>query len=139
MKKKYVIVTIALFFTVFAKAESRPLQLSFFNLPNTDSIIINYLRNLNLNLYINKPIDSLLAAIPFAVQRYVFLNSKKCEIRDTYITYSDKIQIGVWAKSYQFINPVDCSRRYNSTLFTKELLAYVIIEYDHKTVNFAFE
>jgi hypothetical protein len=138
MKKIIIACFICLgFFNLFAKPKNDSILLVNYCSPPNDSLIINYINALNLESYMNKPLDSLLNSFPFPVQEYHFVNSKKCRIRMVYIYFSESIALTVWVDQYQYMNPVDCRLNYDFTLFRKEKVSSAIFDYKNKIIKIA--
>jgi len=91
-----------------------------------------YLNNLDFNYYLNKPIDSLLSAVPLFVSSqlkiYGELTTNKARVLE--LTYPNQVRLYVYTKNFQFMNPVDPSRIWDVTLFRKENAFYIELTYE---------
>jgi hypothetical protein len=132
-------IIILLFFTltynqVSAKNENKSLRLLELPSPN-DSLILSYLTSINLDLFVGKPIDSILSRIPFPIQEIIYTRSLKCKFIKVHVCYSDKIDLTIWVKDFYFINPVNCTGSYDFLQVKKETLHMVSIVSNYITIK----
>jgi hypothetical protein len=135
MKKYFIIIMLFIIsFSAFSKAYVNEIEQP----PNpVDSIMINFINSINLDNYLNKPLDSLLSIIPFQIQQTSFVTTMKCKIRRVYVRYSDAVTLVIWVDNYQFMNPVNCRAEFDFSLFKRENLSTVILEKNYKTIKIA--
>lgn len=90
--------------------------------PNFEAI-----NKLYFDYYLNKPIDSLLAAIPPFQQSQIKIYGQLTNnnARELVITYPNQVELIVRPKHFQFMNPVDPNRVWDFSLFRTET-AWVI-------------
>jgi hypothetical protein len=119
-----------------AQLDSASFQLEKNILP-TDSVMLSFFSSFNFNLFIGKPIDSMLNAIPFPVEEIVFINSLRHRLRASIVYFSDKIGIDIEVHKYQFIVARNPNRDYVPSLFRRETLEGILLLYDEQKVKMA--
>ncbi len=105
------------------------------NMLTTDSLKLSFFSAFNFNLFIGKPIDSMLNAIPFPVEEIIFINSMRGRLRKSFILFSEKIDIEVEVHKYQFIVERNPKGDYIPCLFRRETLEGILLFYDNKIVK----
>jgi hypothetical protein len=125
-----------LFIKGIAQLDSASFQLEKNMLPS-DSVMLSFFSSFNFNLFIGKPIDSMLNAIPFPVEEIVFINSLRHRLRASIVYFSDKIGIDIEVHKYQFIVARNPNRDYVPSLFRRETLEGILLLYNEQIVKMA--
>lgn len=89
------------------------------------------LNNLNFEYYLNKPIDSLLIAIPPFVssQLKVFGYADNFKARCLAVIYPNQLVLKIRTKKFQFMNPIDPNQIWDVSLFKKETAWFIELFY----------
>ena len=97
-------------------------------------VVIN---NLDFDYYLNKPIDSLLAAIPSfqPSQTKIYGALTDNNAKKLVITYPNQVELVVRPKRFQYMNPIDPARVWDFSLFRKETAWVIELYYDGKEIK----
>lgn len=110
--------------------------LVFFFLPKNSSAqtdpVYTALNNLDFNNYLNKPIDSLLAAVPLFLpaQATIYGHLDNDKAKYLVIKYPNKVELVVRPKRFQIMNPVDANHVWDFGLFKKETAWLIELRYE---------
>ena len=87
----------------------------------TPDTTLAYLSSLNLNTYINKPIDTFLLKIPVNfINMKVMSSDNPKYARILSVLYANKVTLYIYAHNFHFINPRSETFTWDMTLFRKE-------------------
>lgn len=127
MMKKFLIIAIITF--LLGKSASSQTDPNF--------IAIN---NLDFEYYLNKPVDSFLAAIPPFQQSQTKIYGRLTTdtAMNLVITYPNEVELIVRPKRFQFMNPYDPNRVWDFNLFRKETAWNIALYFEGKGVKDSF-
>ena len=95
------------------------------------------LNNLDFDYYLNKPIDSLLSAIPiFLPSQLKIYGYADCHKASRLaVTYPNQVVLLVRPKNFQFMNSVDTNRVWDINLFKKETAWFIELFYEGRGIK----
>lgn len=95
-----------------------------------------YLASLNLQNFIGKPIDSFIAKIPASYTSMKVYGGHNPKVASQLsVSYPNGVEICIYARNFQFINPRSETLTWDITLFRKEKLSKVIIYNGTECIN----
>lgn len=92
---------------------------------------VNVLLSINENIYIGKPLDSVIAVLPSGyISMKIISGGHQYTARKLRIQYPDQVWIDLHVREFHYMNPRDNNRIWNVALMRKEKL-YKTVIYKH--------
>ncbi len=87
---------------------------------------VNALLAINESQFVNKPLDSIIAALPPGYIQMKIVGIRKTA-RHLRVMYPNRVWIDLHVRQFNYMNPVDASEIWNVTLMRKENLNHRVI------------
>ena len=95
--------------------------------------VLDSILAINLAGYLNKPVDSLLNALPVSTNiKTVLDGGRTYHAERLMINYSNKYIVYIIVRNFQHMNKFDINRQWNIAQFKQELISWVVV-YDVET------